>query len=269
VVYVAHGDAAKPPTRPLASQQVAHARSPSSTTTTTTESPSTSTSTSVLSTALVEASLPVVSCATSYAATPQPTGTTLPSYLSVEVPQDLTSQVAVYTDIDGDMKIIAPVGWSCSASFGADGSGGINAAPAGQPVSTGSLAADSTQEAVSASETSACASCREDQACPLFASAQTDEENDYQQSCPRSRPPSESVVPLNANVVSFEDPPGVNGDADPSGGAYPANGVMTYYPEGSPNAEDGSYTETCVLPQSEMAICTTALDRFVDWYGDE
>ena len=102
-------------------------------------------------------------------------------------------------------------------------------------------------------------------ACPLFATAATDYESNYQQTCP-PRPSSESVVALNADVVSFTDPAGVSGDGNPSGGAYPANGVMTYYPYDSGN-DDGSYLDTCTLPAAEQSICTVVLNRFVDWYG--
>ena len=42
------------------------------------------------------------------------------------------------------------------------------------------------------------------------------------------RPPSEIVDPLSTSVVDFEDPAGVKGTGDPSGGQDPANGLMTY-----------------------------------------
>jgi hypothetical protein len=68
------------------------------------------------------------------------------------------------------------------------------------------------------------------------------------------------VVQLSAGVVAFTDPPGVSGDANPSGGRYPASGVMTYHP-GNP---DGSWTETCTLPPADKSLCTVVLDYFLD-----
>ncbi len=50
----------------------------------------------------------------------------------------------------------------------------------------------------------------------------------------------------------------------PSGGPYPANGVMTYY---SGN-ENGGWLDTCTLPNSEHALCTVALNAFVSFYGN-
>jgi hypothetical protein len=72
------------------------------------------------------------------------------------------------------------------------------------------------------------------------------------------------VIPIAAGIVTFEDPPGVKGDGRPSGGQYPADGVMTYHPSAQ---EDGSWQETCTLPASEKNICTAVLNTFISWYG--
>ena len=63
--------------------------------------------------------------------------------------------------------------------------------------------------------------------------------------------------------MAFTDPPGIKGTGQPSGGQYPANGVMTYHP----SAQDGSWQETCTLPASEKDVCTVVLNTFVSWYG--
>jgi len=39
---------------------------------------------------------------------------------------------------------------------------------------------------------------------------------------------------------------------------------MTYY-SGNDN---GSWMDACTLPASQTAVCTVALNRFVDWYGN-
>ena len=46
-----------------------------------------------------------------------------PSFnLSVSVPADLVSQLSVYGDEAAIMDVVAPKGWDCTASIGADGS---------------------------------------------------------------------------------------------------------------------------------------------------
>ena len=258
VLYVADGDkAAKGPGQAsvLTKRHTASTTSTSTSTTTSTTNPS----------ALISASLPLVTCPTTYGYTSSTSPPALPTSMVVSVPADLTNQLAVYSDSEGLMKLVAPTGWLCSGNYGADGSGGVEVYPTGETVPSGALTAGSTAEDVSGSETSACVGCGESQACPLFATAAADYETNYQQTCP-SRPSSESVVALNADIVSFMDPAGVAGDGVPSGGAYPANGVMTYYPYDSGN-DDGSYIDTCTLPAAEQSICTVSLNRFVDWYG--
>jgi hypothetical protein len=71
------------------------------------------------------------------------------------------------------------------------------------------------------------------------------------------------VDPISTTLVAFLDPPGVKGDGDPSGGPWPANGVMIYNP-GAPN---GSYLETCTGPASLTPTCTAALNAFSTAYG--
>ena len=111
--------------------------------------------------------------------------------------------------------------------------------------------------------TSACAGCAEGQACPLFISAAKDFRDGFGRPCPTTRPAAENLDHLNAGVVAFEDPPGVAGDGVPSGGRYPANGVMTYY-SGNPN---GSWLETCTMPPGQKDLCTATLNYFTETYG--
>jgi hypothetical protein len=68
---------------------------------------------------------------------------------------------------------------------------------------------------------------------------------------------------VSATLVGFEDPPGIVGDAAHSGGRYPADGVMTYIP----GSNDGSWTESCMLPGSEHNLCTAILNNFLSRYG--
>ena len=203
-------------------------------------------------TQLVTASLPVVSCPTSLGI-PRP-AVALPRSRPVAVPQALAADLSVYADNQGVMELLGPKGWSCTAAIGADGSGGVTVYPTG--------AGPSSPVAIVGSETSACVGCTLAQACPLFSSAVKALRSDLGQACP-AHPAAETVASIAAGIVSFEDPPGVKGDGRPSGGQYPANGVMTYHP----SSQDGSWQETCTLPANEKDICTAVLNTFVSWYG--
>ena len=100
--------------------------------------------------------------------------------------------------------------WRSSAPTG---SGGVSAYPQGQTVLAVTWPLRRPEVGVVGSQSSACVGCTEGQACPLFASAAADYQTNYQQTC--TRPPGESVTPINADIVSFLDPPGVAGDEPP------------------------------------------------------
>ena len=84
--------------------------------------------------------------------------------------------------------------------------------------------------------------------------------------CPGPHP-GESVDPIGDGIVGFLDPPGVKGSGAGSGGAYPANGVVTYHPTSSGFLP--SYIESCTLPDAQHLLCTAVLDDFVSAYGAE
>lgn len=185
----------------------------------------------------------------------------LPTSLTLSLPAGIGTELAVYSDDQGYMMLLAPRGWSCSAGYGADGSGGVAVFPAGERVPA-KVPADSAVEEVTGGETSACSGCTLGQACVLFATAASEFTKYFGRSCPTSRPPAETVAQLTAGLVAFADPPGVSGDGEPSGGLYPANGVMTY----NPKSPDGSWTVTCTMPVSVKGVCTAILDYFVHAY---
>jgi len=226
-----------------------------------------STSTSV---ATESVSLPVVSCPTTFAITAPSTSAPLPSSENENIPARLANQLSIYSDNHGLVMLLGPRGWSCTASFGADGSGGVGVFPPGESVPVNSWGAgwnllpDSSIEAIVGSETSACQGCAVGQACRLFPAAATAFRNLIGSSCP-TRPKAEEVEEISAGVGGFEDPPGVAGDGSPSGGRYRADGVMTYYPQSA----EGSWVETCTLPASEHELCTASLDNFVSSYGQK
>jgi len=246
---------------------------PGGVTTSTAESaPSTVVSTTVVPATVPGASqivtVPVVVCPTTFGISPPPPTVALPGSMKVTLPGSLTMPLALYRDTQGTMKLLAPRGWECRASYGADGSGGVAVYPSGQALPATwaagwKLTPTSTTEAIVGIETSACQGCTNGQACPLFTSAASAFMTQLGHTCPDVRPPSETVEQISAGVVGFQDPPGVSGDGLPSGGQDPANGVMTYYPANP----QGSWLETCTLPSSETEVCTAALNQFLAGYG--
>lgn len=231
--------------------------------------PSSSSSGTPSSPPTVSASLPLVVCPTTFGI-PAPAPVPLPASKTVTVLASVAGELGVYSNDQGTMMVLGPRGWVCAAMIAADGSGGVVVHPAGESVPAQwaddwNLAPTSGDVAVVGVEQGACFACTTGQACPLFPAADSAWLKAYGRPCPATKPASEAVDQIAPGVVAFEDPPAVTGDGIPSGGAYGANGVMTYHP-GNPN---GSYLETCTLPSSAKAECTATLNNFIADYGDE
>jgi hypothetical protein len=208
------------------------------------------------------ASLPVVRCPTTFALSTPPPTVPLPTSLIVHVPSTLTTPMAVYADSNNIMKLLAPAGWSCSAFYGADGSGRITVEPSGEPLPASGQVPSASDQAISATETGGSPVQAAAAGCAFFPAAAAANESDLDQGC-SPRPKSEMVDPISSTVVGFEDAPGIKGSGEPSGGPDPANGVMTY----SPTVGPGFYLDTCTLPQDEHATCTAVLNYFITLYG--
>jgi hypothetical protein len=219
-------------------------------------------------TADISALLPVVACPTTYAIGLPPVSKSLPSTVQATVPARLASQLSVYADDASVMGLLAPRGWDCTASFGADGSSEESVTPRGESLpQSEALPIGSHVEAIVGTQNGGCEGCAASQACPFFSTADQADPID----CMNSTPPSEEeVTRLAPNIVAFEDPPGFAGNADPSGGAYPANAVMTYthHPAGSSGNFWSSWLETCTLPNSQHTVCTAVLNDFASRYKD-
>ena len=192
-----------------------------------------------------------------------PAPKTLPSSITLSLPPSLVGEVTDYSDQMKIMQVIGPKDWQCAASYGADGGGGLQVYSPNEEAPSGSAFSNQSAEAVEGHETSVGLLNRLEQACPLFPSAAVALESEYQLSCSETKPAEEQSTQLSSTVVEFEDPPGVVGDGDPSGGPYPANGVMIYIP----GSDNGSWTETCTLPASEHSLCTLSLNQFVSSYA--
>jgi len=179
------------------------------------------------------ASVRVVRCRTSYGIS-QPTRS-LPRVVGSRLSAAQAAHMAFYGN--NELLVLAPASWSCSGQIGADGSAAMRITHGPDAVGVQAVGHSS---GVGASE-----------ACGLFADARSEIP------CLARPPRRERVVRLSRTAVAFEDPPGVHGTGEPSGGPLPANGVMLYDP--SP-ASGFFYQETCVLPTSRRSTCTTLLN---------
>ena len=218
---------------------------------------------------MVTASLPLIVCnSTSGIAT---TTTSLPASVSVSVPSSKAQQgnLAVYSDAAGRLMLVGPTsGWTCAGGFGADGSGTMALLPVGTlpPPNTSTnwhLPAASTIQAITATETGGSTVNGASLACPLFTAAQATTQQNLGQGCAPG-PAQEHVQRISASEAAFQDPPGVAGVGIPSGGQYPANGVMLYLPKAT---EASTYLATCTLPASQQDLCTAVLNHFVSNFG--
>jgi hypothetical protein len=240
---------------------------------TTAASGSTSSSTSATngsgSGTMVTATLPVVVCQTTSGVST--TTTSLPASVAVSVPASDAQQgnLAVYSDLTGALMLVGPtVGWTCTGTFGADGSGMMALAPVGTSVPDGGtvwhLPASSSTQAIVALESGGSTVQGAALACPLFSAAKAATQQDLGKGCDSTSPPQEHVVTTSSVQVGFQDPAGVAGVGFPSGDQNAANGIMLYQPK---PAEPTAYEATCTLPAAQLDLCTAVLNHFAATFG--
>ena len=185
-------------------------------------------------------SVPVVRCPTSYALAQRPPK--LPRTTSVVAPAGATRGLAAYSN--GVLLVLAPAGWRCHATLGAHASATIAVAPAGRREPGISERFAGTPGAAAAL------------GCSLFAAAAR--ELPPGAHCARRRPRRERVRAPSAREREFNDPPGVRGNGEPSGGPDRARGFALFR---APGGGFGGYAflVTCTLPASAGARCAIVL----------
>ena len=197
-------------------------------------------------------SVPVVACATTYGGYP-PAPASLPATTREPfVSGSLASGLAAYVSADGSDSQLAPRGWICSASFGADGYYELSIHPLVDPSATVTLDGGFNGPGI-------------DMAAPLFPDAHTQclsqfAGMDTGQMCP-GPPAGEVLDRRSSRIVLFSDPPGVQGSAMISG-AYTVLGAMTY---SSPST---ATRVACAMPNSSRGQCLSIVDATVaSWNG--
>jgi hypothetical protein len=212
----------------------------------------------------VTAQVPLVECVTGTGTTQAPKP--MPATKALSIPAAVVNKMAAYSDDQGEMYLLAPLGWTCQASLGADGNDSIAVYPPGE-VGTSQFALGhswpKSAKAVTGDLLPTCYACFVGQACTFFPAAEHDLVRDFgkQLSC-TALPSGQAVSRISPSVIAFQDPAGVIGTGEPSGGVYPASGVVTFK-DRSPSGIYGSAMETCTLPKSERAVCSAAVQSFI------
>jgi len=242
--------------------------------------PSLTASASAVATATAGAAsvaVPVVECPTAYAgANPGAPSTTYPDTMAISATASVAGQLALYSNDTRSLSpVLAPRGWSCQVSVAVDGGVAVLVFPstATPPSAFATLPASVTQ--IDAASDGACQSCIYSTVCPFVtnagqqlgygpgsgvdcAMAPTLEKVAFDQGSPGD---TGSTI---ADVITVLDPAGIAGDGDPSGGTYPALGVVLYdwaSSNGSPQS-DGASKETCLLPSAEGGLCAAITQDF-------
>ena len=219
------------------------------------------------------ATLSVNECPSSYGGQQTPSSR-IPSTIAVSLAAGEGKSLAFYSDSTRSVDpVLAPVGWSCTATVGADGSTVVSVFPSGEsdPSSDDASLPPGT-EGVIAYSPSACQDCVADLVCAVFPNAENDLSY-FGQSCPSSAPPDERAAFLAGSsssdfgTVELTDPPGVQGDVAMSGGNLQAVGMLRYSDD---SGEGQAAMESCVLPSPSSALCSASVNDFVtrDWGFD-
>lgn len=185
--------------------------------------------------------LPVTACVTSTGADEAPP--TPPATHEVTVAASLADRFGIYGD--GYDLVLAPIGWSCEAKIGADGSTSIRVS---SPTDTHAQVIGETN--------GGCYGCALILACSTFASASEQYAVDFGL-CDPQRPSEERVLAETPELIAFMDSPGVAGTGTGSGGPYEARGLVWYSNDGDSAFASKS---TCMLAPADGDLCGPVID---------
>ena len=197
----------------------------------------------------------MVACPTTYGL-PAETMGPVPSTMTATVSAEVAASVTFYAN--GTQTLLGPRAWRCTAAVGADGSSSMTITPPGQAAPTGSPPPD--QQAVTSYTGGACVGCIATMACGLFPEAWKlfDQPG---ATCPTTTPAGELITRPMPRSAIFEDPPGLAGTGEPSGGQYRALGMLVFDPGSGAGSEFPSALKiTCTLPDSMAQICDEIIE---------
>jgi len=151
---------------------------------------------------------------------------------------------AAFTNTTGTV-LIGPRDWKCDSMVAADGGERIGLTPDGtDPFEEGAELGVTYQASVG------CQGCIADEICTVLPDAPV--VIDYANlgtGCNRSKPLKEKLTMIGDLSVLFEDPPGVRGQGDPSGGKVRSIGMLTY------SEDRGVQKVSCAVPDDLADAC--------------
>ena len=188
------------------------------------------------------------------------------------MPRGTSGSYEAYSLNSGALTILAPTGWTCEGFVSTDGGSELAVIPNSEPFNASSygepsLSGSADPQAVTAASTGGCQGCAYGATCAYLPTLANSVWSDLAQSpgCGSGIPAGETAGTFGSNVAYFEDPAGVTGAGNPSGGQNPANGVVILQPPGA-DVDGNSFIGTCTLPDPEHSRCQTILNDFAKRY---
>lgn len=181
-------------------------------------------------------------------------------------PRTITTNVPVGLQLGAygisSTVILAPKGWPCDGGVSANGSVSISVHnPKSGIFASGN--AYEPEEAVTASIPSAGTNGPRFLACTFFAEAAYEIRQQGLECNGDAMPLGEQDSRAGVHLYTFEDPPAVHGNGNPSGGKNPANGVVVWCSAIDNHGFVTAVTATCTLPEKRHSVCTAILNDFL------
>lgn len=155
---------------------------------------------------------------------------------------------AAFTNTSGTL-LIGPKDWKCDSTIYVDGGEKIGLTPDGSDPFK-----DTAETGITYNGSSACQGCIAAEICAVMPNAPV--VTQYASmgiGCDRKKPLKEELTPIGDLTVLFEDPPGVQGQGDPSGGQVKSVGMLTY------SKSRGSQQVTCAVPEDLQGSCPSVV----------
>ena len=193
--------------------------------------------------------LPVISCTTTYGAPPSGT-----PFVAHQLATTTAMRGLSYYS-NGQITVLGPAGWACSALVAGDGGQALAVYPAGKPDYTAAPVPKGAQIVeVFADYTGHIPGA--DLVCAFFPhSAAASYVASPGESC-TTPPAGQTATTLTPDVVTFSDPPGVSGAGSGSGGSLTSVGAVVY-PQlayGDTDSVDVSLL-SCTLAAKQSTLC--------------
>lgn len=187
-----------------------------------------------------------------------PTARPAPTTMTATVTPDVAAIVSFYSS--GGLTVLGPKGWRCSASVDADGNSRLAITPPDAPLPSAPATAAPDAQAVTAIQATGCVDCLVRMTCAFFPEAA----RLGSAACASTIPAGEGVRRSMPRAVVFEDPPGVTGSGEPSGGTRRAVGLIVFDPgsaAGGSRFGPSALKVTCTLPESMAAVCDEIVEQ--------